>query len=282
MARQTATLSGALEHSVDFAREAWREAWAPLALQALGVAMVYLSFQAPLGFGPAVLMFLTGLVMSLAACPPAWGALYRLALGVDLGEIGPGGLQWGETETRLTMVWGMFLLLLAVIWFPLSAAAALAFYLFRDAGGVYLGLFGKVQIGFLAALGIMVAGGFGWSWLLLRLSLASAATVVEGKVMMFDAWSLTAGRSLKIGLAWLILHLPTVGSWGLALLLTLIEAKASGTVKALPLPEAIGTALVIGAVSGFMQTPLAIGAFGYFHRPRPAEAASPLRFAEGL
>lgn len=283
MAEDTATLSGALEHALDFAREAWREAWAVLALQALGVALFYLSFQLGLRFGAAFSMGLFGLVLALAASPPAFGALYRLGLaGPHVPEIGPGGLQWDKTETNLSLVWGMFALLLAVIWFPLSIAAALAFMLFRDAGAVSLGLLGDVQIGFLAGAGILALGSIGWGWLLLRLSLASVTTAAEGRVLMFETWPLTAGRTLKIGLAWAVLHLPTVGSWGLALLLTLIEAKASGTVKTLPLPEAVGTALVIGAVSGFMQTPLAVGAFTYFHRPRVAEPASPLRFAEGL
>ena len=279
---ETATLSGAVEHAIEFAREAWREVWAALAIQAMGVALFYFAFQAPVRFGAAFAMVLVGLTLALAASPPAAAALYRLSLGgAFAAEVGEGGLQWNRTESNLGQVWLLFALLLIVIWFPLSIAAGLALWLFRDLGSVSLGLFGHLQIGFMVAAAILALGAAGWSWLLLRLSLASVASISDGRVMLFDAWPLTAGRTLKIGLAWLVLHLPTAVSWGLALLLTLIEAKATG-VQALPLPEAIGTALVIGAVSGFMQTPLTIGLFSYFYRPRPAETASPLRFAEGL
>ena len=90
---------------MDFARGAWREAWAPMAVTGFGWLLIVVGGHAQVT--PEVADIATKDRLGIAGCStlPLLGALYRLGVGGQAYRgLGPGGLQLGGVEGRVAAV----------------------------------------------------------------------------------------------------------------------------------------------------------------------------------
>jgi hypothetical protein len=160
---------------------------------------------------------LAALLTCLAAFVVVDGALYRLALGT--GKPGPGGLQWGRPEWRLSAV----LLLSAVFLSVLGLLAfvvilAFAFGLASAGHGFILALPMTWSHGVDArarlAMALVAGAAFAaLAWAAARLSFGPAASVAMGQIQVLASWPKTRGMVLGIVVGRVVI---AVGALGIA------------------------------------------------------------------
>ena len=238
---------------------AWREAWAALiaAAATIGAVLTARSLDAAPAWRAA------WLGVALLAALIAQGALYRLALARP--GVGPGGLQWRRTETRLLAVWlltAIFLFILGLLLFTALIASA---YAVASAGAGFvaaepatwaMAVDGRGRL-VLGAVGVVGAAALAWA--ALRLCLASAASVARGRVQVLSAWPLTSRCAWRLGLT-----LALVGAPPAALLATLFFV---GNAAAAAPPIAAGAVgLAQGLVVAGLWLPMNVGLMAYLYR----------------
>jgi hypothetical protein len=271
------TVSEALHEALDFARGAWRDAWAAMALTAAGWAMIVVAAQAQLTAEDAGLVQKIGYGLLLIYLP-LLGGLYRLGVGGPaLRGLGGGGLQLGGAEWRLltvNLVLAFFALLACV---PGALASAGLYAALRRFDGVTLGPLGHWEWWFLAAAVVWVLV---FAWLIYasgRLSLATPLSVDRRRIVPWESWDLTPGRGRTIALAFILAHTPALVVWlGLQMFGWLEPVETPlGLHGPWPLPEAIGAGVVAGLTLSVVQAPLSVGLLTFFYdmlAPIPEEA----------
>jgi hypothetical protein len=201
-------LSGAVVAAVRFAPIAWRGAWAALSLTAVATAAALTAIAGARGIVPAPLWLLT----AFASCLVARGALWRLALQHE--RPGPGGVQFGAVEGRLAAVASLTCAFLAILIALLFVALLCLAYAAASAGRGFdaanVATWGKavdargrlmVSVATIAGAGAIILAA-------VRVSLAEAASVADGKVRVLSTWGLTRGRLAVIAGGNLLFAIP--------------------------------------------------------------------------
>jgi hypothetical protein len=184
-------IAGALGAAVRLTAQAWRRAWAALALAAIVLAAWMLAAGGVSMGLPAPVW----LAAAAGATLVARAALWRLAAGPTTS---------GPVELRLAAVWGLsglflgvlaLLLFVALLCFAYAAASAGRGF---DAANVATWAPAVSQRGGLIVTAAAILGGAGWVWAAARISLAEAASVARGRVQVLSTWALTRGRVATI------------------------------------------------------------------------------------
>ena len=167
---------------------------------------------------------LAALAASLAAVVMAQGGLYRQALAV--GAPGPAGLQWGMAENRLGAVWALTAVFLSVLGM-LAFVVVLSFaFAIASAGKGFVTALpmtwargvddrGRAVMAIVAGLCLVAL-----TWSAMRLSLAAAATVAQGRLQVLASWPTTRGVVWPIVICKFVLALGPLGfaigvlAWG--------------------------------------------------------------------
>ncbi len=187
--------------------------WAP-ALRTCGAA---LAVGAVLGLLPRALppgLGFLALPLEFAATTLAYGALYRAAIR---GPSGWNGLRWGVVEWRLLAVQALITVILTVVATVLAVLVGAVVVGIGKASDPNLDITsldawraavdgpGAILAGLppLLSAAIMI-------WLFLRLSLAPAATVDQGKVQVLSAFGLTRGVVLPLAATGAMLAAPAL------------------------------------------------------------------------
>ena len=224
-----------------------------------------------------------------AQSPPRWSALLWLTLGLGCAlnaqerlcraALSRSGDGWTRSpkrgsEWRLSAVWAltatfvsMLLLLGLVALMALAYGVASAGRGFSvDSPSTWAGAVGMRGRLVVDAAAALVAIGVAWAWA--RISLAPAATVAEGRILVLATWASTRGFGLAILAATLIVAAPSVA------LLWALEVLAR---SAEPLVAWIAH-MAQAAVIASLWLPPMVGLMAYFY-PRlseqPAVTASP-------
>lgn len=255
---------GALASAFRFVFAGWRHAWAALMIFALVNGLLNTArVLAPTSWAWSWVVWFGQLGLLLAAAAPVHGALTRLGLRDrhphdGSFRLGPGGLQWGWTET-----W-MFLATLAY-----NLIFYAAFETMRTLG-LWPGLQGLTYGGGLLWLVFVSA----WIWVALRMMAFPPAITEWKRFVLFGAWPLTAGAFWRLLPAFLI---GFAGQLVPALALAPITAAvtAAGLAGAQgPIDFAAG--LIVGLIRA-LALPFATGAALYIYRaavPSPEAAAA--------
>jgi outer membrane biosynthesis protein TonB len=283
-----------LDDAVDFTRDAWRGAFAPMALTALGWTLLVVAGQAQIAVYTARLLRHLGFVLLLFHVP-LWGALYRQVLAAGAPVSAQASL-WARWGLRLGAVEGRLLALIGVVGVGLGAACALPmlvsavlFVLLHRLGGVTLGPLGHWAWWFLAAAMIWCAFLAGLLYLCGRLSLSVPLSLNARRVRPWAGWYLTQGQAWPIAAAVAAAHAPMLLVWLGLLAVGWIEPPAApaGMHGAWPVLDAVAAGLVAGTALAAVQAPLTIGVDGFaldMLTPIPGEnpvaAADPVSGAE--
>jgi hypothetical protein len=248
-------ISGALAATGRFLPGAWRRA--PGALLAAGVLL-------GLAFDPAAPGHWLLVLAAAAALLVAQGSLYRLALDRRLGPL---GLQWGAPETRLLAVALLKLALLGVLGALAFVVVLCVGYGVASAGPGFIasdpttwaeGVDARGQ-GLVTGVTLLCLAGLGW--VILRVSLAAAATVARDRVEVLTAFGLTKGRVAAI-----LAGLAAIGAPA-ALLLLALGALRTAAVAAAP---QLAASLALGFVFVGLFLPLNVGLMTYLYgQPGP-------------
>jgi len=212
---------------------------------------------------------LLGLVIEFAAATLAYGALYRAAFD---GPRGWNGLRWGREEWRLLAVQ----LLITVVMTVVMAV------LFIVIVGVALGVARSTSPNFdatsaeawraaLSGPGAILAGLVPLAslallaWIGLRLALAPAATIAQGRIQVLSAFGLTRG-AVPLLVAGLMLIAPAF-----VLAVALVYGRAMfGLSRAAPLAQLVSASLLF-----FYLIPVWTAALVDVYRHQAGPIASP-------
>lgn len=252
------SLSDLIGEASDFARDAWRDCWLAMLVVAAAHTLIFLNHHVavsdwrpgPLGW-IAPLLFL-GYV-------PLYGGLYRVALGGRaMKTLGPGGLQWSGAEWRLIAVGVVIAFIIGLAMTPFLAATGIA--------ALIMGLKTVMSAGPLgqwarwAPAGAVIWLFFFWIMAprIARLMLGWAYSVAREKVEPFGGWEPAKGVGWRIAVGLVISYAPVMLGWLAVYALTLIEPDAL-VAGYWPLPEAIGAAVLLGALTAAVQVPLSAG-----------------------
>ncbi len=273
MARTRLTVSEAVAEAGDFARSAWRDCWAVMLIVIVGQTLVFMgAHAAETDWRPWIWPKL-GALLTIAYVP-LFGALYRLGVGGEpTRSLGPGGLQWTGVEWRLLCVWAVLAFILGLGVAPIAIVSAPLIYFFRH-HAVALGPLGSWSVATLILAPFWLVFGSILLRLWGRLGLAGSITTARGRISPLSGWSMTRGLGWTIGLAWLVVQIPTLGGWLALMAMNLIEADdlAAGAHAVWPLPEAIGAGAVMGILSAAVQLPLSVGLLtGVYCLLKPSE-----------
>lgn len=270
-------LDEAARAGIDLARLAWPRLWGAQTLAAVGLAAIFFAVRGPSVATGEPWLLRTGVLLASLAAAPLWGGLYRLALGVGPRTPGLGGLSFGRDELRLVGLTLAAAIAAILAWLPLVALTALLFILLHDAGQLGLGPLGPVQVSFLAVAAAWFAALGAFVYVDGRLSLAPAATVGEGRLVLARAWSATRGRAGVALIARGLVRAPVLLTLALLALADSFEAQAVilGGAHRWPLADALVGGGLLGAVVGFIQVPMTVGALSSLYRRGPvAEPAA--------
>jgi hypothetical protein len=230
---------------------AWRRAWLSILLAALTMALVV-----TLGAGRSAGLWTAAAALALAV---EWGALWRLALGVE--PLGFGGLQIGRVEVRLAVAAGLsvvFMMILGLLAFivllAFAYAAAASGHGFV-ASDVATWARAVESRGRVIVVAVGLACGLSLVWAFGRISLAAPASVRRGQVQVLSTWPLTRGQVWPMALSsLLVMVVPTV----------LVAALArAGAVASPRLAEAALAAAAIVAAGVWL--PLNVGLMTYLY-----------------
>jgi hypothetical protein len=249
-------LASAISATVRFLSTAWRGAWAALLLTAAGTAGSVRAISGGETAGAAAVWVLSTVALAVVAR----GALWRLAL--TTGRPGRGGLQFGAVEGRIAAVWVLSLLFLMIVGLLLLTGLLCLVYAVASAGRGFdpanastwapaVDGPGRILIG-----AAMLAGTATLAWMALRISLAEAASVADGKVQVLSAWRRTRGRMATIAAGNLILAALTTGA------LLIVPAGGGGADWL--------RALVYGIVVAGAWLPLQVGLMAYAYERHAA------------
>jgi len=267
MAAARITVSDALHEALDFARCAWRDAWAPMGLTALGWTLLVTAAHARIAGAEAGALQKLGLVLLLFYIP-LLGALYRAALGGrPFRGLGWGGLQLGGVEGRLVAVNAVLVFFALLACTPMILVSGILYMILRRFDGVTLGPLGHWEWWFLVAALAWTAFLAGLGWLAGRLALATPLSLERGRLLPLDSWLLTPGEGGAIARAFITAHLPTVF---VLLALTVFgwiagDGAPTGLHGGWPLPEALIAGLMAGLALSALQAPLAVGVIALFY-----------------
>ena len=249
-------LARAISATVRFLPAAWRGAWAALLLATAGTAGSVRALSGGETAGAAAAWMLTTVALAVVAR----AALWRLAL--TTGRPRRGGLQFGAVEGRIAAVWVLSLLFLTIVGLLLLTGLLCLVYAVASAGPGFNSasastwapaVDGRGRIIIAAA---MLAGTAALAWAALRISLAEAASVAEGKVQVLSAWRLTRGRVATIAAGNLVLAALTAGA------LLIVPAGRGGADWFRP--------LVYGIVVAGAWLPLQVGLMAYAYERHAA------------
>lgn len=213
----------------------------------------------------------------LVATAAFQAAAYRLAVrGEHRGFF---GFQFGEDELRLLAV----MLILAAAGAALALAVGLGFALLlgghaTEAFAVAIGTPQSEAVhreleaalagpGGVAATTLLLAALILAMWATIRLALAQAATIADGRIRVFSTWGLTRGRVLAVLAVLLLASAPfslLVGLVADALALTAF-GSGPGAYAAASAPAVFAFGALFGFVQALAALPL-VGAFGALHR----------------
>jgi hypothetical protein len=277
-------VSEALGEAMDFARAAWRDAWAPMAFVAVGWALIIVGGHAQLTDADAGLLQKIGIGLLLFHIP-LLGSLYRLGLGGrPYRGLAIGGLQLGGVEWRVLAVNAVILFFFVLACAPLLLASGVLYMLLRRFDGLNLGPLGHLEWWFLVATPLWI-GLF--IWLIYssgRLSMATPISIERKQVTPWQSWELTPGYGRVIAAAFLLAHIPTLLVWLALQAFGWIEPDASpiGLHGAWPLPEAVGAGLLAGVALSVVQAPISVGLLICFYDllapfDEATQAAAPAR-----
>ncbi|HTK36423.1 MAG TPA: hypothetical protein VL358_14220 [Caulobacteraceae bacterium] len=266
----------AVRDGLEFTRSAWRSAGLIQLFAATGIALLFIGVRAPLEPGTADRLSRLGLAISLLAWAPLWGTLHRLALGgAAARRVRIGGLQFDMTALRLLVLgWGAWAAMLFSL-LPLVAISALVFILFHGFGMVRLGPFGDIQISFLIAALVWLAGMAALGYLAARMAFAPAASVSRRRLTIAEAWPLTEGRVTFIARTWALAQAPALLCLALLLLTDSLELlDEAARASRWPMSDAILGGAVLGFIAAFVHAPLTAGVLGLLYRRHRAERAA--------
>jgi hypothetical protein len=246
-----------------FLAPAWRRAWAAMLIAGglLGGSWA-LGLWSPL----SPWRFETLLVVAAAAAM-AEGALYRVALGKD--RPGPGGLQWGRPEWRLSAVWVLtaaFLFVLGML--GCVVVLAMAFGMASAGPGFVMAapatwagavdVRGRIVV---AAVSAVCLGGLIWAGT--RVSLGGPASIDRDKVQLLATWAASRRLVLPILVGRLLLGAAPLGLAGAAILAVTSRRDLSAPIL-WTLSAAAGLALA------GLWLPLSVGLMAYLYRSPPS------------
>ncbi len=281
MTQPPITVLDALDEAMEFARGAWRGAWAPMVLVAAGWALLVVGNHAELRAADAAPLKNLGFVLLLFHLP-LLGALYRLGLGGGARQgLGPGGMQIGGVEGRILGVNGVLFGIFLIACAPVVAASAVVYMILRRFNGVTLGPLGHWAWWFLFAAILWIAALAGLIYLGGRLVLATPQTVERRRLSPWDGWDLTQAQGWTIAAVLAAAHTP--------MLLVFVGLKAFGWIEpgeppvglhgAWPVWDSIGAGVVAGAALAVVQAPLSIGVITVIYdmlAPWPEAADAPV------
>jgi len=256
MANLQTDLPAALSSAGALWRRALPRAWAPLLVLA-GLNFVL----SPALRTPPILLPII-IAADVVALSMAYGALMRLALAdlhTDEAEYQPGpfGLQWTGIETRVLGAVALLAVLAALLTIATVFLVSLVTIVVAAVTGTAKAattLAGPSFIAFWIVLAVCVLVTV---WAFIRLSLAMAATVDRKQVQVFSTWTLTQGRVIPVGVALVVVTLPT-------LILSVSARFIQGGGPATGLAVALWALYAL--VAGFAQTPLIAGVGAWFYR----------------
>jgi hypothetical protein len=259
-----------------FHRTYWREAPGALALVAATSALVGSAEYWRPG-APIMALIMAAYV---AAFIVAFGAMTRLAFADEHPDdpefdLGPGGIQWGRTEWRLTRFAAL------VLFLSILAALMLVFVIMLIVAASGLGAalspgstpeavmeaLGPGASGALAIAVLLFIGAAMFTWI--RLFLAPTATVAEKQLMVFQTWPLTRGQFWRIFAANLLVTVPpaiVAGIVGVAALAAVGVPVNSDEVPTLSIAAALAVSVLPGLIEGFLIVPLTVGLGAYLYR----------------
>ena len=267
MTETTIPVSEAIDEAVDFARGAWREAWAPMAVTGFGWLLIVVGGHAQVT--PEVADIATKLGWGLQVFNlPLLGALYRLGVGGQAYRgLGPGGLQLGGVEGRVAAVNAVLAFFCLLTCLPMIVLSGVFFLVLHRIGGVTLGPAGPWAWWFLLSV-VFWAGLLAWLvYMCGRLSMATPLSVERRRILPFTGWPLTEGYGRVIATAFTLAQAPT--------LIVVLALAAFGWIEPAdvpvglhgpwPLAEAIGAGAVVGMVLSGLQAPLSVGLLTFFY-----------------
>jgi hypothetical protein len=256
-------ITKSLSAAMRFLGPAWKQGWGAMSAAGALFATLWARGLLSVDFPWRGASFLS----LVAAVVIVQGGLYRVALGH--ARPGPGGLQWGGVEWRLSAVLSLtsvFLFVLALLGFVVILAFAFAV---ASAGHGFIvaqpSTWPRAVDGRGRAVVVMVgaAGLFGMIWAAARVSLGGAATVAKSRVQVLASWTTTRGLVTPIVVGWVILG---GGAIGLACLALYVGSWATP-----PSPVAIWVAgLAAGGVLAGLWLPLNVGLMAYLYKQTPS------------
>ena len=253
--------------SYAFLSARWREAVAPALLVAGAMGLVGLATGAGSG-----LTAILALVLYFAALLSYSAALLRCALGIDAAV----RMRLGADEARLLLVAIAATAILLLVLFSAFLAFSLVLTVMLGFSGVdpsvaeqggpeavfqALGRSGEIirVVGVFMVLAVVV-------FTALRLALAGAATIAEGRFMLLATWSWTKGAAWRMLAAFLLVTGPILA---LIILAQVQIAALFGGADAL-VPRTIA-AMIVAFVGALLLTTLRQGLTAYLYRGlRPA------------
>jgi hypothetical protein len=266
------TAAEAVQEAMEFARSSWRRAGLIQLVAAAGIAMLFISLRAPLAPAAAGRLSQAGLVVSLLAWAPLWAVLHSLALGGSAARrVWRGGLQFGWTELRFLVLGGAAVVAATLSLLPLVAISAGVFLVCHGMGQIDLWPFGRLQISFLIAALVWLAGAASLGYAAARLAFSPAATVSRRRLVIAEAWPLTEGRVGAVAAAWILAQGPAVLCLALLALADSLELLDNST--RWPMPDAIVAGAILGLIVAFVQAPLTSGVLGLMYRRQRTDRA---------
>jgi hypothetical protein len=256
---------GGLDSAIRFLGPAWKGAWGAMIAATLLFAAVWASGLLAAGSR----WRLEALAALIAAGVVVQGGLYRLALSA--GRPGPAGLQWSAAETRLSAVWALSTLFIAMLGLLVFITALVSAFAVATAGRGFVMAEPMTWAGAVDGRGravlavIAILGAVFLLWGAARISLGPAATVAQGRVQVLASWPHTRGRALAIIAGRTLLAAAPVG--GAILILRLASGHSASPLTAW------GAGLAAGGALAGLWLPLGVGLMAYLYRQGPTSRA---------
>lgn len=265
MGRRVITAGQAVADALDFARGAWRGAWAIQLLFAAGLALIFVSLRGRLSTADASDLGSIGWAALLVTAPSLAASLLALRIGgASLRGLGPAGLQLGPAELRLVVLTFAGAGAAMLAWLPVVALSAVVFVAMSGAGMADFPGIGPLRVSFVLAAAVWAAALFLFVYACGRMALAPAATVGKRRLVLVEAWALGKGLTGVLLAALMLASLPTALTLMAAVLLDGIEVvdPVLGVLRTWPVADAAVAGAVFGVVIAFIQAPLFAGVLG--------------------
>jgi hypothetical protein len=267
MAEGEITISGALSAAWSILSLHWRTIWGILALNALSWTVIFAGV-----FAHRPELASAGIGASLATSYPLRGAVFRLSAGPESAnspayKLGALGIQWGWMELRMFGAWALTGVFLAIILMIVTIA------LMAPLVGIFMSHVPPLTLAqpddFLRGLGpdgpqvltmvdIVLAAVF--AFLAMRLFLAMPASALSGRLAVLRTWKLTHGAFWTIFVAYVVVQVPTLITWFLAI------ASLKGELADFTPVQTFGYAILSGILAGAASAPLNAGLQAYFYK----------------